>query len=810
MPDRDWSLQNEPTSLENRSVRRLEDERLLTGKGHYAADQAPPDSLFAQFLRSPYAHAQIGELDTSEARNAPGVLAVYTADDLEKGGVGPLPCGWRISDRAGTPMVTPPHYPLARDRVRHVGDPVAVVIAETRQQAADAVERIVVDFDPLDAVADAADAVAPEAPQVWPEAPGNLSCAWEIGDDAAVESAFADAATIVPIELRNNRLVANPMEPRSIVASYAVGTRRYKLITCSQNPHSARATLARHVLGVPENRVQVVCGDVGGGFGARINLYPEDAVLLWAAGRLERTVSWTASRLETFQTDTQGRDHRTKAWLALDEQGGFLALRVRTLANMGAYLGQSGSAIASYYYAQLLSGVYRIPAIHCEVRLVFTNTVPIDAYRGAGRPEATYVLERLVDKAALATGADRIALRRKNFIPHHAFPYETPLGLTYDCGDHERTLQAALDGCDFAGLQTRKKDAEKHGLLRGFGLSTYVEIAGAYPARITREYGSASGRSESAHVRVHPGGTVTVFTPMQANGQGHETTFAQLVAEQLCVAVDEVEIVEGDTDRTPLGRGSAASRSLVVGGTAVARALDKILDKAGRIAAHLLDSVEAPPVFRDGFFETPDRTRRVAFRDVAKAAYDGIGFPLDEIEPGLEAIAFFEPENWTYPAGCHVCEVEVDPDTGQVRIVKLVAADDVGNVVNPMIVHGQIHGGLAQGIGQALFEDCVYDDDSGQLLTASFMDYAMPRAADLPMFDVALCPTPTALNPFGAKGCAEVGSVGIPPAIVNAVLDALQPLGVEAIEMPLTPERVWHAIREASDIRVADNPDSPR
>ncbi len=805
MPDRDWRLQNEPASLENRSVRRVEDERLLTGNGRFAADQAPPDSLYAQFLRSPHAHARITGLDSADARKAAGVIAVFTAEDLERDGVGALPCGWRISGSDGTPMVTPPHYPLAKDRVRHVGDPVALVIAETKKQAEDAAEMIAADFDPLEAVVDAAEAVRPDAVQIWEEAPRNLSCAWEIGDDGAVEIAFEKAAQIVPIELRNNRLVANPMEPRSIVASYDAGSRRYKLITCSQNPHSARAALANHILRIPENRLQVVCGDVGGGFGARINVYPEDAALIWAAGRLRRTISWTASRLETFQTDTQGRDHRTQAWLALDRDGHFLGLRVRTLANMGAYLGQSGSAIASYYYAQLLSGVYRIPAIHCEVRLVFTNTVPIDAYRGAGRPEATYVLERLVDEAARVQGLDRIALRRRNFIPREAFPYTTPLGLTYDCGDHEHTLRAALEACDYEGLQDRKRAAGDRGLLLGFGLSSYVEIAGAYPARITRAYGSASGRSESAHVRIHPGGTATVFTPMQANGQGHETTFAQLVAERLCLAMEDIEIVEGDTDRTPLGRGSAASRSLVVGGTALARALDKIVAKAGSIAAHLLECEASDLRFLDGQFQSTDSPRRISFREVAKAAYDGVGFPLDEIEPGLEAIAFFEPENWTYPAGCHICEVEVDPDTGRVRIARLVAADDVGNVVNPMIVHGQIHGGLAQGIGQALFEDCVYEAGSGQLLTASFMDYAVPRANDLPLFDVELCPTPTALNPFGAKGCAEVGTVGIPPAIVNAVLDALRPLGVTAIEMPMTPERVWRAIQKASQERVADN-----
>ncbi|MCC7274817.1 MAG: xanthine dehydrogenase family protein [Alphaproteobacteria bacterium] len=787
---------------DNRSVRRVEDRRLLTGQGRFTDDDAPAGAVVAVFLRSPHAHARIRAIDAAPALTRPGVLAVVTGRDLAAAGVGGLACGWQVADRDGRPMVEPPRPLLASERVRHVGDPVAVVLAETAAIGLDALESIVVDYEALPAVTDAAAAVAPGAPQVWPEAPGNLCCPWEIGDAAAVARAFAAAAHVVPIELRNNRLVAAPMEPRAAVASFDAALERYTLVTTTQNPHAVRATLAGSVLGIPEHRLQVICRDVGGGFGTKIFIYPEEAVITWCAGRFRRPVRWTASRIESFQVDAQGRDHVTRAELALDADGGFLGLRVRTLANLGAYLTQAAPGIATFYYAQLLSGVYRIPAIHCEVRLVFTNTTSVDAYRGAGRPEATYVLERLVDKAARATGIDRFALRRRNFIPEEAYPYATPLGLTYDSGNHARTLDIAL-----AAARPVPSPAAAHGSRRrGFGVSTYVEIAGARPTRVTRAQGSRGGRSESALVRVHPSGAVSVFTPMQSNGQGHETTFAQLVADRLGVPMDMVEIVEGDTDRVPFGRGSAASRSLVVGGSAIAKAVDRIAEKARRIAAHMLGCRLEDVILADG--RCTDRTggRSATFAQVARAAHDAVAFPVEEIEPGLEATAFYEPVDWSYPCGCHACEVEVDVETGVVRLLRVIAVDDVGNVINPMIVHGQIHGGLAQGIGQALLEHCRYDPETGQNVTSSLMDYALPRADDLPSFDVHLSPTVCLNNPLGAKGCAEVGSVGVPPAVVNAVLDALAPLGVEHLEMPLTPERVWRAIadaRERSSTRAA-------
>jgi len=778
---------------DNRSVRRTEDRRLLTGRGRFTDDENPDGATVAVFLRSPHAHARIRSIDPTAAQRLPGVVAVFTGRDLAEAGVGGLPCGWQVSDRHGRPMAEPPRPLLAADTVRHVGDPVAVVIAETARIAEDAIERIAVDYEPLEAVTDAADAIRPGAPQLWPEAPGNLCCAWEIGNDDAVARAVASAAHVVPIELRNNRLVAAPLEPRAALARYDAAMDRYVLVTTTQNPHAVRATLAGSVLRVPEHRVQVICRDVGGGFGAKIFIYPEETTITWCAERVRRPIRWTSSRIESFQADAQGRDHVTRAELALDGEGRFTALRVRTLANLGAYLTQAAPGIATFYYAQLLSGVYRIPAIHCEVRLVFTNTTSVDAYRGAGRPEAAYVLERLVDRAARQTGIDRFALRRRNFIPEAAYPYATPLGLTYDSGNHARTLDLALDAIGHGTVPVPGATGGR--LRRGIGVSTYVEIAGARPTTVTRAQGSRGGRSESALVRVHPSGAISVFTPMQSNGQGHETTFAQLVADRLGVPLDTIEIVQGDTDRVPFGRGSAASRSLVVGGAAIAKAVDRVADKARRIAAFMLGCAPGDVTLADGRFAGAGGA--VAFAQVARAAYEALVFPADEIDPGLEEAAFYEPTDWSYPCGCHACEVEVDTETGTVRLLRVVAVDDVGTVINPMIVHGQIHGGLAQGIGQALLEHCRYDPQSGQNVTASLMDYALPRADDLPSFDVVLSPTLCLNNPLGAKGCAEVGTVGVPPAVVNAVLDALAPLGVEHLEMPLTPERVWRAIEAA-------------
>lgn len=778
------------------SVLRKEDARFVTGAGQYVDDIRIAGELHARFVRSPYAHARIVGIDTRPALALPGVVAVFTGAQMRAAGVGSIPCGWLIHGGDGEPMAEPPRYPLAVDKVRHVGDPLAVVIAATVQQANDAVEAVAVEFDPIDAVADCPGALAEGAPAVWDEHPGNVCCDWWLGDDEAVARAFAAAAHISRIQLVNNRLVPNPMEPRAALASFDKGTGRHTLYTTSQNPHSVRATLSA-VLGIAEVDLRVVSPDVGGGFGAKIFIYPEETTICWASGQLGRAVRWTSDRSEAFLTDANGRDHRTEAALALDDDGRFLALRVKTLANVGAYLTSGATVIPTYYYASLLAGVYLTPHISCNVVLTFTNTCSVDAYRGAGRPEATYVLERLIDQAARETGIDRVALRRKNFIPCSAFPYATPVGITYDYADHEATLALALEKADWTNFEARRSASAARGRLRGLGLCTYVEIAGGTPSKVIGQQGGRGGRAESAQVRVHPSGTVMVFSGSHSHGQGHETTFAQLVAKRLGIGIDKVRVVQGDTDQVPFGRGTAASRSLVIGGSAIVRALGKVIDKGRVIAAHLLEASEQDIRFEEGAFRVVGTDRAKTFCEIARAAYTLHDFPIDRLEPGLDETAFYDPVNWTFPSGCHICELEIDPATGAIQLERVIAVDDVGEVINPMVVHGQIHGGLAQGLGQALMECCVHDEQ-GQLLTGSFMDYAMPRASDLPPFEVHLLGTRCEHNPIGAKGCAEVGSVGIPPAVINAVLDALSVVGVTHIDMPATPRRVWEAIQAAA------------
>lgn len=782
-------------------VLRKEDARFITGSGRYVDDIRVPGELHARFVRSPYAHARIGTIDTSAALEFPGVVAIFTGADMLSAGVGSIPCGWLIRGQHGEPMAEPPRYPLAVDKVRHVGDPIAVVIATTVDCANDAVDAVVVDYVPLDAVADSSAALIEGAPAVWDEHPGNVCCDWRIGDETAVDRAFAGAAHVSRIQLVNNRLTPNPMEPRAALASFDKGSGRYTLHTTSQNPHSVRSVLCG-VLGIPEVDLRVISPDVGGGFGAKIFIYPEETTVCWASGRLRRTVRWTSDRSEAFLTDANGRDHRTEAALALDAEGRFLALRVKTLANVGAYLTAGATVIPTYYYAPLLAGVYLTPCISCNVVLVFTNTCSVDAYRGAGRPEATYVVERLVDQAAREMGLDRIELRRRNFIPGSAFPYHTPVGLTYDYADHEATLSLALEQADWAGFARRRQASEARGRLRGIGVSTYVEIAGGTPSKVIGMQGGRGGRAESAQVRVHPSGVVTVFSGSHSHGQGHETTFAQIVAERLAIGIDKVRVVQGDTDQVPYGRGTAASRSLVIGGSAIVRALGKVIDKGRVIAAHLLEAGAQDIAFEEGSYRVVGTDRAISFREIAKAAYTLHDYPIGELEPGLDETAFYDPINWTFPSGCHICELEIDPLTGEIRLERVIAVDDVGVVINPTVVHGQIHGGLAQGLGQALME-CSVHDDQGQLLSGSFMDYAMPRAPDFPDFEVHLLGTRCEHNPLGAKGCAEVGSVGIPPAVINAVIDALSVLGITHIDMPATPRRVWEAIQGAK-------PDRPR
>ncbi len=777
---------------------RKEDLRFLSGRGRYTDDIQKPGQLHAVLVRSPLAHARIDALDVSAARAAPGVAAVFTGADLSAAGVGGLPCGWLVRSADGSDMAEPPHPPIVVDRVRHVGDVVAVVIAETRALAKAGAQQVEVDYADLPAVVSCEDAVRDGAPRVWDDVPGNTCFLWEIGDEAATDAAFAKARHVVSLDLVNNRLIPNAMEPRAAIGEYDPGTGEYTLTTTSQNPHVTRLLMGNFVLHIPEHRLRVVSPDVGGGFGSKICHYAEEAIVTWAAGKLARPVRWTAERSESFVSDAHGRDHVTHAELALDADGVFLGLRVRTLANLGAYLSTFGPAIPTYLYGPLLAGCYRTPAIHCRVRGLFTNTVPVDAYRGAGRPEAVYVLERLVDAAARELGIDRVEIRRKNFIPPGAFPYQTPVALEYDTGDYAATLEMALEAADWKGFEARRAEAAKHRMLRGIGLSTYVEACGLAPSAMAGQLGARAGLYESALVRVHPTGSVTVLTGSHSHGQGHETSFAQIVADRLGIELDAVEVVHGDTDRVPFGMGTYGSRSLAVGGSAIARALDKVVEKGRRIAAHALEAGAGDVVFEDGHFAVAGTDRKLSFAEVAFKAYVPHDYPIQELEPGLEESAFYDPLNFTYPAGCHVAEVEIDPETGVVRVVRAVAADDVGRIINPMIVEGQIHGGLAQGIGQALYESCIYDE-SGQLLTGSYMSYCMPRAADLPNFEVGHAVTPCTHNPLGVKGVGEVGSIGVPPAVINAVLDALSPLGVAHIDMPVTPEKVWRAIRAARE-----------
>jgi carbon-monoxide dehydrogenase large subunit len=778
------------------SVARKEDRRFLIGKGRYTDDLQLPGQTAAVFLRSPHAHAAIRSIDATAARKAPGVLAVLTGEDVAADGLGGIPCGWQITNKDGSKMVEPPHPALALGKARHVGDPVVMVIAETKAQAKDAAQLVEIDYEPLPAVAHLPAAVASGAPLVWDEGPGNVCFDWHIGDSAATEAEFAKAAQVVSIDLVNNRIAPNAIEPRAANGHYDYAEDRYTLYTTSQNPHLIRLLLGAFSLKVPEHKLRVVAPDVGGGFGSKIFHYAEELLVLWASKRVGFPVKWTSERSEAFLSDAHGRDHVTHADLALDAEGKFRGLRVRTLANMGAYLSSFAPAIPTYLSATLLSGPYVIPAIYGEVKGIFTNTVPVDAVRGAGRPETTYLLERLVDKAARELGIDRVEIRRKNLIQVDQFPYQTPVALQYDIGDYQATLDMALQAIDIDHFAERKAESEKRGKLRGFGISTYIEACGIAPSALVGALGARAGLYEAATVRVHPTGSVSVFTGTHSHGQGHETTFAQLVSEQLGVPFDSVEVVHGDTDRIPFGMGTYGSRSAAVGGSAIVKAMDKIVDKGKKIAAHLLEASVADIEFADGKFRVAGTDREKSFGEVAFAAYVPHNYPIDTVEPGLEDSAFYDPKNFTFPAGCHCVEVEVDPETGVVQVVDVAIADDVGVIINPMIVDGQAHGGLAQGIGQALYEECVYDAE-GQLLSGSFMSYCMPRAADLPMFRVGNHVTACTHNPIGIKGVGEVGAIGVPPAVINAVLDALAPLGVTHIDMPATPEKVWRTIQAA-------------
>jgi carbon-monoxide dehydrogenase large subunit len=777
------------------STKRREDIRFLTGNGNYTDDINIRGQAYVHFLRSDVAHGRLNKVDTSAAEAMPGVIRIFTGADFES--VGGLPCGWQVTDRHGQPMQEPRHPVLAHGKVRHVGDPIAAVVAETREQARDAAEAIVLDIEELPAVVDMKAALEEGAVKVHDDLSSNLCYDWGFVEEnkGAVDEAFQKAAHVTTLELVNNRLIANPMEPRVAVGDFNRSTGESTLYTTSQNPHVIRLLMGAFVLGIPEHKLRVVAPDVGGGFGSKIYHYAEEALCTFAAKALNRPVKWTSSRSEAFMSDAHGRDHVTKIELALDAENNFTAIRTETHANMGAYLSTFAPSIPTWLHGTLMAGNYRTPLVYVNVKAVFTNTVPVDAYRGAGRPEATFQLERVIDKAAHELGVDPIALRRQNFITE--FPYATPVAVEYDTGDYNATMDKLEEIADLKGFAARRKESEARGKLRGLGVNCYIEACGIAPSNLVGQLGARAGLYESATVRVNATGGLVVMTGSHSHGQGHETTFAQVIAEMIGIDADQVEIVHGDTANTPMGMGTYGSRSIAVGGSAMVRATEKIINKARKIAAHLMEASEGDIELKDGRFSVAGTDKSVAWGDVTLAAYVPHNYPLADLEPGLEETAFYDPSNFTYPAGAYAAEVEVDPETGRVTLERFSAADDFGNVINPMIVSGQVHGGIAQGVGQALLEACAYDEN-GQLLTGSFMDYAMPRADDLPFFAVDhSCQTPCTHNPLGVKGCGEAGAIGSPPALVNAVVDALRSGGREIthIDMPLTPSRVWAAMQ---------------
>ena len=776
------------------AVRRKEDHRFITGKGRYTDDLDRPGQAYAYFVRSPYAHARIRHLDATTAKTMPGVVDVLTGADLAADGLGDLICGWMIHSKDGSPMKMGSHPALAKEKVRYVGDHVAVVIAETLNQAKDAALAVEVEYELLPAVADLA--TATDGEQIHDCAPRNTAFEWELGDKAATEAAFARAAKVTSIDIVNNRLAPNAIEPRAAIGEYDSGDEAYTLWTTSQNPHVARLVLSAFVGIAPENKLRVIAPDVGGGFGSKIFIYAEETVCVWAAKKVGRPVKWTGDRSEAFLSDAHGRDHITHAELAMDEAGHIIGFRIKTRANMGAYLSTFASSIPTYLYATLLSGQYAIPAIYCEVDAVYTTTAPVDAYRGAGRPEATFLLERIVEKAARERGEDPAEFRRRNFIT--SFPHQTPVIMCYDAGDYIASLDKALEVADYKGFPARRAESERNGKLRGIGMSAYIEACGIAPSAAVGSLGAGVGLWESAEVRVNPTGNVEVLTGSHSHGQGHETTFAQLVSARLGIPIDQVTVVHGDTDKVQFGMGTYGSRSGAVGMSAIVKALDKVEAKAKKIAAHMLEASEGDIEFKDGKFTVAGTDRSLAFAEVALNAYVAHKFPTSEIEPGLKEGAFYDPTNFTFPAGCHICELEVDPETGVVEIKSFVAIDDFGEIINPMIVEGQVHGGIGQGIGQALMEGVTYDED-GQLVTGSYMDYTMPRAGDLPSFTVGMTQTRCPSNPLGIKGCGEAGAIGAPPAVINALTDAL---GTEDVPMPATPSKVW-AIAQGRAARLA-------
>ncbi len=775
-------------------IKRREDHRFLTGKGKYTDDIVLPHMTHAAFVRSPYAHANIKSIDYSAAESHPGVVAVYTGEHC---GQFRVPCGWQVDFKNGDTMKEPPHPLLTVGKARHAGENVAVVIADTLQAARDAVELVQVEYEELPSVTDAREAIQNGAPQLHEDVPNNLIFDWEIGNPREeVDAALAAAHHVTKLEFKNQRLIPNAMEPRSYIANYDVSSDKYTLYTSTQNPHLIRLLMCAFVLEIPEHKVRVISHDVGGGFGSKIYHYTEEALLTWASKETGRPVKWTSDRSEAFLTDAHGRDNVTNAEMGFDANGKIVAFKAHNEANLGAYLSTFSTCVPTYLHGTLAQGCYTTPLINIDVNAVLTNTTPVDAYRGAGRPEITYILEHLLDTAALEMSMDPAELRFKNFIP--AFDgvdqpgYQTQVALQYDSGNYQATLKRALEMAGYEELRKEQAAYRENGnKLLGIGFSTYIEGCGIAPSAVVGSLGARAGLYEVGHVRIQPTGKVSVFTGSHSHGQGHETAFAQFVADRLEIPIDDVDVNHGDTDQVAFGMGTYGSRSIAVGGSAIVKSIEKVLEKGARIAAHLLEAPVGDLEYAEGKWTVKGTDKSVAFGDVSLTAYVPHNYPEGE-EPGLDFSSFYDPANFTYPFGAHIAIVEVDKDTGKVDLKRFIAVDDVGNVINPMIVDGQIHGGIVQGAGQALLEGAMYDD--GNLLTGSYMDYAMPRADDMPFFETDRMVTPCPHNPLGVKGAGEAGCIGATPAVANAVMDALSPFGVKDIQMPLTPERVWRAM----------------
>ena len=773
-------------------VKRVEDPKFITGKGSYLDDIKLPGMTYAAILHSPHAHARIKSIDTSKALSMPGVIAVFTGKDMAD--VNALPCAWQaggVQNNVATPR------PLEVDEVHYVGDAVAVVIAEDRYTAEDALGLIEVEYEPLPAVVDPEAATQEGAPQLHEQAPNNICMYWTAGNKDATEAAIAQAEVRVQQKLVNQRLIPTAMETRGAIGSYNPATGEYTLWLTSQAPHVMKLLLAAFVLNVPENKIRVIAPDVGGGFGSKIFCYSDMAIVAWASKQVGRPVKYVEDRRENYMWTTHGRDHVTYAEIAGTRDGRITALKVRTYANLGAYLSTAAPGIPTTLYGRMVTGVYKIPNAFVEVYGVYTNTAMVDAYRGAGRPEATYLIERMVDLFAREIGMDPAEVRRINFVPPNEFPYRNAVGmLPYDSGEYEKALNKALEVSGYSDFRREQEEARKQGRYLGVGLSSYVEVCGLAPSAWIGLNGEGWGAAlwESANVRVHLTGKVVVTTGTLPHGQGHDTTFAQIVADELGVPLEDVIVQHGDTQGTPFGYGTYGSRSLAVGGVAIYKAVEKIKQKAKKIAAHMLEAAEEDIVFQDGKFMVrgaPESGKTI--QEIALAAHLGYNLP-EGVEPYLDETTYFDPPNCTFPFGTHVCMVEVVPDTGEVKILGYVAVDDVGNVINPMIVDGQLHGGIVQGMAQALWEHGVYDEH-GQLVTGTLMDYAIPKASMVPDFKLERTVTTTPVNPLGVKGAGEAGTIAATPAVVNAVMDALAPLGIRHIDMPLTPERIWRAIR---------------